>query len=148
MWRKGSKFLALSTREKLLLLESFLYLGWARILKGRTFSKVAPSLGTPMQETPMLLDQESEALILAISSTVNRMSHHTPWESKCYVTAVACMKMLERRGIGSTLYMGTAKDQSGKMIAHAWLRSGPHYLTGMDVMEGFTVVGIFGKTVA
>ena len=96
----------------------------------------------------MVLDQENEPLILAISCAVNRMSHHTLWESKCLVTAIACMKMLERRGIESTLYMGTNKDQSDKMVAHAWLRSGPLYLTGMDVMEGFTVVGIFGKTVA
>ena len=104
-------------------------------------------LGTPMKETPMFLDQVDETLIAAISSAVNRMSRHTLWESKCFVTAVACMKMLERRGIDSTLYMGTSKDQSGKMIAHAWLRSGPHYLTGVEAMEQFTVVGIFGKTV-
>ena len=47
------------------------------------------------------------------------------------------MKMLERRKIESTLYLGTAKDENGKMIAHAWLRSGPFYITGAEGMERF-----------
>ena len=38
--------------------------------------------------------------------------------------------MLERRKIESTLYLGTAKDEDGKMVAHAWLRSGPFTLLG------------------
>ena len=59
--------------------------------------------------------------------------------------AIAAMKMLERRKIESTLYLGTAKDENGKMIAHAWLRSGPFYITGFEEMERFTVVGKFAK---
>ena len=45
--------------------------------------------------------------------------------------------MLERRNIESTLYLGTAKDDQGQFIAHAWLRSGPFYLTGAEEMEAF-----------
>ena len=30
---------------------------------------------------------------------------------------------------------------NGELIAHAWLRSGPFYITGAEVMERFTVVG-------
>ena len=56
------------------------------------------------------------------------------------------MKMLERRQIESTLYLGTAKDESGKLIAHAWLRSGPFYITGAEGMEKFTVVSKFAKS--
>ena len=57
------------------------------------------------------------------------------------------MRMLEKRGIESTLYLGTARDESGKMIAHAWLRSGPYYITGSEGMERFTVVGKFAKRI-
>ena len=53
--------------------------------------------------------------------------------------------MLEKRGIESTLYLGTAKDESGELIAHAWLRSGPYFVTGAEGMEKFTVVGKFAK---
>ena len=52
------------------------------------------------------------------------MSRYTFWESQCLVKAIAGMKMLEKRNIESTLYLGTAKDEKGELIAHAWLRSG------------------------
>ena len=73
------------------------------------------------------------------------MSRHTFWESQCLVKAIAAMKMLERRQIESTLYLGTAKDENGNLIAHAWLRSGPFYITGVEAMEKFTVVSKFAK---
>ena len=76
------------------------------------------------------------------------MSKYTFWESQCLVKAIAGMKMLERRGIDSTLYLGTARDESGKMIAHAWLRSGPFYISGAEGMEKFTVVSMFGKRIS
>ncbi|MBW7458870.1 lasso peptide biosynthesis B2 protein, partial [Paenibacillus sepulcri] len=76
---------------------------------------------------------------------INTVSRHTPWESKCLVRAIAGMKMLERRRIDSTLYMGTAKDKTGQLIAHAWLRSGPVYITGAEVMNRFIVVQKFAK---
>jgi hypothetical protein len=43
------------------------------------------------------------------------------------------------------MYLGTAKDETGKLIAHAWLRSGPLFITGAEVMEQFTVVSKFAK---
>ena len=43
--------------------------------------------------------------------------------------------MLQRRQIESTLYLGTAKDENGQFIAHAWLRSGPFYISGKEGME-------------
>ena len=60
---------------------------------------------------------------------------------------MAAMKMLEKRGIESTLYLGMAKDETGALIAHAWLRSGPFYITGSEGMERFTVVGKFAKRI-
>ena len=73
------------------------------------------------------------------------MSRHTLWESQCLVKAIAGMKMLEKRNIESTLYLGMAKDEKGKLIAHAWLRSGAIYVSGAEVMERFTVVAKFAK---
>ena len=77
---------------------------------------------------------------MQVSQAVNIMSCYTFWESQCLVKAIAAMKMLERRQIESTIYFGTAKDENGKMIAHAWLRSGPFYITGAEGMERFVVV--------
>ena len=49
-----------------------------------------------------------------ISEAINIMSRYTFWESHCLVKAIAAMKMLERRQIESTLYLGTAKDETWK----------------------------------
>lgn len=82
---------------------------------------------------------------MKVHDAIQLISQHTFWECKCLVRAIAALKMLERRQIESTLYLGTARDESGKMIAHAWLRSGPYYITGAEGMERFAVVGKFAK---
>lgn len=132
---------------KKLVLEAFIYLGWARILKALPFSRVAPSLGIKMEESSYNRDRINQTVLLEISRAIHMASRRTWWESKCLVTAIAAMKMLERRGIDSTLYMGVTRDASGKMIAHAWLRSAHIYLTGADEKDMFTVVATFGKII-
>ncbi len=126
------------------MLEAFVYLGWARILKAMPFSKIAPSLGRRMTETPPDHDPDNERTIRQVKEAVRVMSRHTFWESQCLVRAIAAKKMLERRRIECTLYMGTARDDSGKLIAHAWLRCGPFYITGAEEMKRFTTVAVFG----
>ncbi len=82
-----------------------------------------------------------------VANAIRIMSNYTFWESQCLVKAIAGMKMLERRHIDCTLYLGTARDEKGSMIAHAWLRSGNFYVSGAEGMERFTVVGMFAKGV-
>ncbi|NOV00219.1 lasso peptide biosynthesis B2 protein [Paenibacillus sp. LMG 31457] len=125
-----------------------MYLGWARFLLFIPFSKVAPSLGAQMEETTNAQTQMNTATLLRIHDAIQVMSRHTFWESKCLVKAIAALKMLERRQIESTLYLGTGRDESGKMVAHAWLRSGPYYITGADGMERYAVVGKFAKYIS
>ncbi|HHW37905.1 MAG TPA: lasso peptide biosynthesis B2 protein [Bacillales bacterium] len=131
----------------LLLMEAYLFLGLARILKMMPFSKVAPLLGDHMKETSHIDLDRNNRMIKNVSHAVHIMSRYTFWESHCLVKAIAGMKMLERRGIDSTLYLGTAKDEEGKMIAHAWLRSGPFYISGAEGMDRFAVVSKFAKRI-
>jgi hypothetical protein len=145
MVNKIKVFISLDTRTMLLLAEAFLYLGWARILISLPFARVAPSLGVPMRETPDTQSDMNRMVLKNISHAIDIMSQCTLWESKCLVRAIAGLKMLARREIESTLYLGTARDDSAKMIAHAWLRSGSFYVTGKEGMEKFTVVGKFAK---
>lgn len=132
---------------KNLLIEAYILLAWARVLKVIPFRRVSPFLGSKMSETSFEMDQANIKLVKQISHAIHIMSKYTFWESKCLIKAIACMKMLERRQIDSTLYLGTAKDENGKMIAHAWLRSGPLYLTGAKEMKKFVVVSKFAKKV-
>ncbi|TFE22630.1 lasso peptide biosynthesis B2 protein [Cohnella luojiensis] len=138
------KFFSLDMGMLLLMMETFLYLAWARFLVWLPFAKIAPSLGSSMKETPHISNQQ-EPILKKLSIALHMMSRHTLWDSKCLVRAIAAMKMLDRRLIDSTLYLGTAKDVNGEMIAHAWLRSGTYYLTGAEEMRKFTVVGKFAK---
>ncbi|GFN29847.1 hypothetical protein PCURB6_01070 [Paenibacillus curdlanolyticus] len=147
MWSKLKAFAAWPMERKRLYAEAFFYLGWARILKMIPFARVAPQLGERMVETPYEHHGADEAMIRSISQAVRSMSRYTWWESMCLVQAIAALKMLERRGVASTLYLGTSRSPSGEMVAHAWLRSGPIYLTGYEQMKNFTVVALFGKTV-
>jgi hypothetical protein len=144
---KLKKFFALDWRTMLLFLEAFIYLGWARYLIYLPFGKVAPSLGAHLQETSNGADEANKAALQKIHYAIHIMSQHTFWESKCLVRALAGMRMLQRRRIESTLYLGTSREQSGKLIAHAWLRSGSFYVTGAEGMERFTVVSTFAKRI-
>jgi hypothetical protein len=143
--RNLSKFLSLPGERKRLMLEALMYLGMARVMKAMPFSRIAPSLGKRMMETPLARIPSDENTIRRVSQAVSVMSRHTFWKSQCLVRAIAAKKMLERRRIESTLYLGTARDAEGKMIAHAWLRSGPFYVTGAEEMRMFTAVAAFGS---
>lgn len=145
VWRKCRKFIALDRDKKLLLLEAGYYLAWARIFKMFPFSKVSSAIGRPMEETAWTEEESQIALLKNISYVVHLMSRYVWWESMCLVKAVAIMKMLARRKIDSTLYLGTSKDASGKLVAHAWLRSGSLYLSGQEEMNQFITVGTFSK---
>lgn len=145
---KVRKFLSLDAKTMIVFLEAFYYLGWSRFLVLLfPFSKIAPSLGEQMQETPNAQIHWNNEAMRTVHYAIQVMSKHTFWESKCLVKAIAALKMLENRQIESTLYLGTARDESGKMIAHAWLRSGPFYITGAEGMERFVVVGKFAKRI-
>ena len=148
MINKISSFLRLDLKMKFLLIEAYFYLGWARILKKLPFSKIAPSLGEHMMETTYNLDNSYKETLNRVSQAIHMISMYTFWESQCLVKAIAAMKMLEKRGIESTLYLGTGKDEKGAFAAHAWLRSGPYYISGSEGMEKFTVVSKFAKKIS
>ncbi|MCH6266017.1 lasso peptide biosynthesis B2 protein [Neobacillus citreus] len=130
-----------------ILIEAYFYLAWGRILKWIPFSKVAPSLGFPMEDTSFDMDSSKLQTLKQISKAIYLMSGYTFWESECLVKAFAAMKMLEKRHLDCTLYLGIAKDETGKLIAHAWLRNGSYYITGKEGMESYTVVQKFAKIV-
>ena len=142
--KKGITFL--KYKDKMILMEAYLLLAWARYKKTTQFSKMAPALGNHMHETKQELTTNQKAIAKKISSALYLMSQYAFWESECLVKAIAGMKMLERRGIESTLYLGTAKDETG-LVAHAWLRSGNYIVSGKDGNHKFTVVATFAKIV-
>ena len=144
--RRVTKYLQYSPAMRALLAEAWLSLGLARLLLLTTeFKKIAPKLGKHMREVSAKGDAAQTALAKDIGLAVRTMSYHTVWESKCFAQAIAAKRMLTRRGIQSTLYLGVAKDDAGSLIAHAWITSCGLTLTGGRNAKRFTVVSVFGS---
>ncbi|URJ48412.1 lasso peptide biosynthesis B2 protein [Paenibacillus polymyxa] len=139
------RLLLLSPEVRRLLPEAWLELGWARLRQRRSFGDYSRVWGICTEETPWQCDVRQEKSIQQISHAVELASRYTPWRSSCLVQAAAAMTLLGRRKLDCTLYLGTAKNAAGRLAAHAWVRSGPIYVTGKREMEAFTVVGIFGR---
>ncbi|SEU28414.1 lasso peptide biosynthesis B2 protein [Paenibacillus sp. NFR01] len=143
---KLRKLAALDRATLALFPEAFWRLFAARIFLLLPFYRTAPRLGLQSCETTSFTRLADIPHIRGITKAISIMGRCTPWRSNCMVRAVAGLRMLEKRGIESTLYMGVARDREGRMIAHAWLRSGMLYVSGDDAMKGFTVVEKFAKT--
>lgn len=139
-------FIKIPFKNKKMLFEAYFFLAFARILKYRKFSQVSSKLGERMAETNEKLDQDHFKISKQISQVIDIACKYTFWESECLVKAYTAIHMLKRRGINYTLYLGTAKDKNGKLIAHAWVRSGPIFITGYNGKEKFTVVATFASS--
>ena len=135
--------LRLNSRETLLLLESVFWLAAARLAVLAPFSRVAPHLGRHMTESSYSDIPDRQDHIRALGWALGVAGRQVPWNCKCLVLAIAGKKMLDRRGIPSTLYLGLAKDEESGLKAHAWLRSGREIVTGAGVSNDYTVISTF-----
>ncbi len=144
MTRLG-KFLKLKSGDRRAFLEAVFWLGSFRAaMHFVPFKVLAGRLGTHQAETPVVpLDAATRRKAAAVSRAVRTMSRHLPWACACLVQAAAAKRMLDRRRIPATLYLGTSKDENLKLIAHAWLRAGDAIVTGGEGKDGFTVVSTF-----
>ena len=108
-------------------------------------ARLRPRFGAEGQETPCEpLETEDLRRVWHISNRVNRVANRTPWESKCFVRALVAQRLLKSYGLPSTFYLGVAKEGTSGMKAHAWIRSGPHYITGGNGEE-FAIVAKFTR---
>ena len=99
--------------------------------------------GEEGKESPEEETREVYKYVASVSRIVNRICTKTSWESKCLVRALTAQKLLKRKKIHCTMYLG-CKLEEGKMVAHAWLRCGEMYITGGNgVADGYAVVDKF-----
>ncbi|WLR42776.1 lasso peptide biosynthesis B2 protein [Bacillus carboniphilus] len=138
-FRLLSLFIFSKKEAKYLWFETICCLAYARVLKNIPFSRVVCKYEMKNQESSHNQDYDYR-IVRQVSQSIHTISKYCFWETECLVKALAAMNMLKRRKIESTLYLGTGKEMSGKLIAHAWLRSGQYYVTGIEEKENFTVV--------
>jgi len=136
------KFSRLERRDRLLFCESFMFHLFVGLLLKIVPFRWIPGLfssrqfGTPAQAQSRTRsvgaeDQSRYAvsgwqalMIEKIRLAVQRAGWVSPWKNRCLVSSLAGRWMLRRRKIESELSLGVAKDAKGRLLAHAWLKSG------------------------
>lgn len=134
------RFLQMTHRQRLLLLEAALFLGLARLmLLAVPFGRIAPWLQRSPDTGP-----RDPAAVLAIGEAVTIAARNVPWNAVCLPQAMAAKAMLARRGQGSALHLGAAKAGSGGLTAHAWLVAGGEIVVGEAGIAGMAPLARFG----
>jgi hypothetical protein len=141
-----AKFARLPGPDRLLFLEAALWLGIARLaILLIPFRQIAPFLGKHMTESPQSIVPAHRGLAERVCWAIKTASRHVPWESKCLAQVIAVKGMFRLRGIPSTIYLGLAKEEEEKLIAHAWLRTGDVTVVGTPPIDQFKVVSTFAE---
>jgi len=127
------KYLRRSTSDRALFFEALRALVWAKLqVHTVSFRRLAPSLGRTQAETPLAVPPEVRAVAVKVSWAVQTAARYVPLGFVCLPQAIAAQRLLRRRAIASTLYLGVAPDRTNRaaIAAHAWLRVGDKIVTG------------------
>ena len=102
------------------------------------------TLGNRKEESGADEPEEYTDYVRKVSRAVLCVCNNTKWESKCLVRALTAQKLLNKKKLHSTLYLGVRQDGEGRMLAHAWLRWGKHIVTGgNEDLNKYAVVSKF-----
>lgn len=130
LWKLLFQF---SIENKILFAEAFILSGIMRFkILNIPFKKIKTNLGTYNEESVKEVSIEDYKIAKKIGNAVINTCKYTPWESLCLVQSMTVQKMLKRRNISSTLYLGVNKDDKNGMKAHSWIRCGEFFITGGD----------------
>ena len=126
---KLGTFLALDGADKRASLEAMALVLWARLL----------IVNIPPRKWRARLGAVAEhggesgdlATIRRVRLAIQRAVRNVPGSPNCLPQALAARWMLERRGIASSLFIGTERDEAGVPRFHAWLKVGEEWVTGL-----------------
>ena len=143
LFNKISKFFKISGEERSLFFHSiFLLLIWKIKIVFLPMPAYVKSFGQKGEEESDT-DDTQDNIIRKVQSAIRRADSILPWKSKCLTEAVATKRLLKKFNLKSTLFLGVAKDESQKVIAHAWLKWGDRIISGERGHEKFTIVQKF-----
>lgn len=118
------KFAQISFKEKMFLLEAVYYLLYFEAyLYFASFRSCIKKL--QVQNTEM---RDNLELLKTVKVSIRRGNKLAFWDNKCLVCSLAARRMLEKRGISSTLHLGVRYASAHEMEAHSWLTVGDFYV--------------------
>jgi hypothetical protein len=147
MFRSFITFLKIPFRIKFLAFEVFLELSLACLqLKSQEFKVLAKTLGESEKES-CKEEQVISDEIKFLKRLILRIAELLPWKCVCFPQAIAGQRILNKKKLPSTLYLGLKKDNE-EMSAHAWLRHQQYIVTGDNGIEDYTIINSFTHEVA
>ena len=146
MIRKIKIFVKMDLKTKGMVMKVYILTGIYRFkMLYIPFSKLAKKIGQQGLESTEVYNEALHDYIKKVRKVVMMTSKNTPWESLCLVQALTAQNLLNKKKISSTLYLGLAKDENNKPIAHAWIKHGGKVVVGEKGMGRFSVVARFGS---
>ncbi|MBQ9118858.1 MAG: lasso peptide biosynthesis B2 protein [Lachnospiraceae bacterium] len=129
--------------HKTLTLKAWMYSAIYRFqILHKKSKKLNAKWGAEGEESPEEATLQEYRYAKKVAYAVNQVCNKTRWESKCLVRALTAQRLLRKKKIETTLYLGCGLEKDGTMIAHAWLRCGRLFVTGGDG-QGYAVVDKF-----
>jgi Transglutaminase-like superfamily len=135
------KFFRLPRSERWLLIKAALLLGAIRIGL-RLF---------PFQRLKQLLDSASKSRAANQLSSdrivwaVTAASRYVLGDKPCLTQALAAKLLLKRRGYPASLRIGVAREDGGKLQAHAWVESEDRVVVGGGELSRYTPLPAFDE---
>jgi Transglutaminase-like superfamily len=133
--RRLRRFLALTRSEQRLLIEATLMLGVIRVgLKLLRF----PTLWRLLNRTPrppIGLPASGRLSLDRVAWAVTTASPYVLGSRRCLPQALAAQQLLVRRGLPARLRLGVARDDGGRVLAHAWMETDGRVVIGGSTSE-------------
>jgi hypothetical protein len=92
--------------------------------------RLARSLGDPAQDDAPAPTASELTAARDVGWAVELLAVRGPLRTACLGQALAARRLLQRRGIRSTLTLGLRRQDDGGLGAHAWVRVGGQTITG------------------
>ncbi|MCK0127656.1 lasso peptide biosynthesis B2 protein [Erythrobacter sp. F6033] len=73
-----------------------------------------------------------------IGRIIKRVADKQKFDAVCFPQAITGHWILRRRGIPSSIVIGSRRDPATGIALHAWLKAGENVVTGQDQYEKFS----------
>jgi hypothetical protein len=133
------KWVALTHKERVLLIQAFLLLPVVRISRWMRFFRFQRIMGGVKLRSSQIANCNASALETArrVARMVSVAAAHSLFQSSCLDRSFLLWALLRRRGIDTDLFLGVRRDQEN-FEAHAWVEINGVVLNDTDdVRERF-----------
>lgn len=107
------------------------------------FRRVVALVRHPVGRSPVPPPNRAEQIGL-VRWAVTAAARRLPWRAKCFEQGLAAQWLLRRRGIGSEIHYGIARDGSAGLQAHVWVTVGTLPVVGAEIAPDFVEIDCFG----